>query len=251
MSGAAPRTHFPDFDVLAGHEAWDAYTRSVVLQRLRPPKPTTLTGQEVQTLRAVLARLLSEERDAILDFAVAHIDRRVRSAVGEGQRKPGVPPEADLVRLGLAALELVVRTRHGQGFAACEARQQVAILSALQKGEVAEMQGSPQKELFKKLLGLGVDACASHPAVWSEMGYAGPAYPRGYYRLDRGVRDPWEPRSAVPHRGETDMDGPAGAGDDRATAGGRDGRADGTAAPGQGGRDGANGRDAADGRGRD
>lgn len=209
MSRAPDRTHFPGFDVLAEQEAWDGYTRSVVLRRLRPARPTTLTEQEVQTLRAVLSRLLAEERDDILDFAVAHVDGRVGSRVGEGQRKPGVPPEADLVRLGLAALELVARTRHGQGFDACAERQQIAILAALQKGQIAEMQGSPQKELFTKLLGLGVDACASHPAVWSEMGYAGPAYPRGYYRLDRGVRDPWEPQFAVAHRGEAAPEHPA------------------------------------------
>lgn len=218
MSEAAQGTHFPDFDVLAEQAAWDAHTRSVVLQRLRPPEPKTLTGQEAQTLRAVLARLLAEERASILDFAVAHVDGRIRGQVGEGQRQPGVPPEADLMRAGLAALDRVAGTRHGQAFAASAAAQQVEILAALQKGEVPEMQGSPQKEFFRKILGLGVDACASHPAGWSEMGYAGPAYPRGYYRLERGVRDPWEPPFAEPHPNETDGDGDG--------AGGRRGRAD-------------------------
>jgi len=113
-------------------------------------------------------------------------------------------------------MDAVTRSRHGQGFAVCETQVQFEILAALQKGQVAELQGFPQKELFKKLLGLGVDACASHPAVWSEMGYAGPAYPRGYYRLDRRVRDPWEPQFAVPHQREANMDAPAD-GDDGGT----------------------------------
>lgn len=75
------------------------------------------------------------------------------------------------------------------------------LIAGLQRGEwhiegLAEHGALPQKALFKKLLGLAVEAHASHPAVWSEMGYAGPAYPRGYYRIERGLTDPWEPRRA-------------------------------------------------------
>ena len=32
----------------------------------------------------------------------------------------------------------------------------------------------------------------SHPAAWSEIGYGGPAGPRGYARLGFDERDPWE-----------------------------------------------------------
>lgn len=203
------QTHFPEFDVLAEQGAWDQYTRSIVLQRLSPSKLASFSAVQAEILRCALGHLLFETDDSILDFAISHIDQRLHSMIGEGQRKPQVPPEAELIRLGLAALEMVARSRHNQGFVACQTQAQFEILAALQKGEVAELQGFPQKELFQKILGLGVDACASHPAVWSEMGYAGPAYPRGYYRLDRGVRDPWEPEFAVPRQGETDMDGPA------------------------------------------
>lgn len=204
------QTRFPQFDVLAQRDAWDEYTRSVVLQRLGPAQPAVLSEQEVHTLRAVLRHLLCETREDVLDFAVSHVDGRLHDGVGEGQRKPGVPPEPELIRLGLAGLDVVAASRCGTAFADCASDVRFDILAALQKGQVAELGGFPQKEFFQKVLGLGVDACASHPAVWSEMGYAGPAYPRGYYRLDRGIRDPWEPEFAVPHRGEADMDGPAG-----------------------------------------
>ncbi len=205
--------YYPGFDVLAEQHAWDQYTRSIISQRLTPPTPTVLAEPEVATLRAVERCLLHEERDEILDFVVAHVDARVQSTVGEGQRKPGVPPEGQLVRQGLLAIDALARVRHGQGFADCGAEQQTQILAALQKGEVPEMGGIPQKDLFQKLLSIGVDACASHPTVWSEMGYAGPAYPRGYYRMDRGVRDLWEPRFVVPHRAEADTDGPDAGGE--------------------------------------
>ncbi len=208
------RTHYADFDVLNEQGAWDAFTRSLVRQRLNPPAPSTLTEAETRTLRAAVRHLVCEDGQDVLDFVIAHFDTRVRSTAGEGQRKVGLPAEAALVRQGLLAIDALARVRHGTGFAECDEQQQFRMLSALQNGENTEMAGIPQQELFKKLLGIAVDACASHPAVWSEMGYAGPAYPRGYYRLDRGIRDPWEPAFAPRHGGTSPKDGRAD-GDDR------------------------------------
>ncbi|KQX56587.1 hypothetical protein ASD40_04085 [Paenibacillus sp. Root444D2] len=39
-----------------------------------------------------------------------------------------------------------------------------------------------------------LDECDDHTqrVVWSEIGYAGPAYPRGYVRTQLGQLDPWE-----------------------------------------------------------
>lgn len=194
-------TRYPGFDVMAEAGAWDEHTRSVVEQRLRPPqKPGFLTHHEAQTLRSIAAHLLYDERDDVLGFVLSHIDDRLQDPVGEGQRKEGVPPEPELIRRGLKALDAVARGRHGAAFVNCVVDQQFAILAALQKGELEplpEWNGLPQKELFRKLLGLCADAFASHPAVWSEIGYAGPAYPRGYYRIEQGVTDPWEARSDV------------------------------------------------------
>ena len=31
-------------------------------------------------------------------------------------------------------------------------------------------------------------------AAWDEIGFGGPAYPRGYLALNHGAPDPWEPR---------------------------------------------------------
>jgi len=36
----------------------------------------------------------------------------------------------------------------------------------------------------------------SHPAAWSEIGFGGPASPRGYVRTGFDERDPWEAEPA-------------------------------------------------------
>ena len=38
----------------------------------------------------------------------------------------------------------------------------------------------------------------AHPTAWNEMGFGGPASPRGYVRMDKNRRDPWEAAEAEP-----------------------------------------------------
>jgi len=37
----------------------------------------------------------------------------------------------------------------------------------------------------------------SHPWTWNEIGFGGPAYPRGYVRLGPGQRESWEAEAAL------------------------------------------------------
>jgi hypothetical protein len=37
-----------------------------------------------------------------------------------------------------------------------------------------------------------IEVYYSHPAAWSEIGFGGPASPRGYARLGFDQHDPWE-----------------------------------------------------------
>lgn len=193
-------SHYPGFDPLTERDEWDEYSRSVVLQRLQPTKPTLLRQDEIETVRAIARNLLYESRQELLDFVVSHIDSQLASPIGESERKSTLPPQDVLVRRGLAALNAAAMEMESQPFHLCKPETQAHLLQTLQKGQAAlpaEFSDIPQKDLFKKLLLLSVDAFSSHPTVWSEMGYPGPAYPRGYYRIERGLHDPWEP-VAVP-----------------------------------------------------
>lgn len=197
-----PRTHYPGFDVMSQKDAWDPHTQSVVTKRLQvSPRYEFLTEHEARLIRAIAGHLLYEDRDEVLSFVVAHFDRQLHADRGEAERELNVPPQADLVGWGLAAFDALAKSLHGRPFLECGTQEQLDLIAGLQRGEwhiegLAEHGALPQKALFKKLLGLAVEAHASHPAVWSEMGYAGPAYPRGYYRIERGLTDPWEPRRA-------------------------------------------------------
>jgi hypothetical protein len=42
------------------------------------------------------------------------------------------------------------------------------------------------------LLHEAVSVYYAHPAAWSEIGFGGPASPRGYVRIEADRRDSWE-----------------------------------------------------------
>ena len=56
--------------------------------------------------------------------------------------------------------------------------------------------GMPAKRVFSLWTRYACDAFYSHPWAWNEIGFGGPAYPRGYKNLGIDRREPWE----VPER---------------------------------------------------
>jgi len=44
------------------------------------------------------------------------------------------------------------------------------------------------------ILNDAIEAYYAHPYAWDEIGFGGPAYPRGYFALNHGAPEPWEPR---------------------------------------------------------
>lgn len=177
-------------------ENWDEHTRSIVTARLvREHGYRFLTDVEAETLRAWCSLLVDDSRAEIIQYVLCHIDETLEQNKGEGQRKAGVPPERQLIRDGLAAVEKLSVHHHKNAFFHLDDKTRSEILADVSTASAKPSSiwtGIPQKELFSKLLTLTVEAYYSHPTVWSEIGYAGPAYPRGYLRADIGQLDPWE-----------------------------------------------------------
>ena len=77
------------------------------------------------------------------------------------------------------------------------------LLKLAEKGELtdATWDGMPSRLFFKqRILSDVVKAYYAHPTAWSEIGWGGPASPRGYVRMDFDRRDPWEAAEAKPGR---------------------------------------------------
>ena len=190
------RTRYPSYDVLNEQEHWDEHTREIVLKRLGPfEKNHFLDKHETEMILAIARHIVYDERKEILSYVVHHLDSSIASPIGEDQRKVGIPPRKILVRQGLKAIDKFAQKQFGAPFLEIGVKEQFALLEALDKGEAMQLSGwqkTHQKELFKKLATEITSAYYSHPVVWSEIGYGGPAYPRGYVRVEKGLTDPWE-----------------------------------------------------------
>ncbi len=203
----AERTaRFPGYDVLAKRDtpSWNEQTRRVVDERLaRPDEPRFLDQAEWRTLRALCDRILPQPagRAHPVPLAAA-VDHRLAENRGYGFRRADFPPLRDAWRQGLRALEAEAQERFGAAFHALDAGRQDELLRDVQKGEVrsAAWEGLPPAHFFKArvLHDIG-GAYYAHPTAWNEIGFGGPASPRGYVRMGFDRRDPWEAVEAHDH----------------------------------------------------
>jgi hypothetical protein len=122
-------------------------------------------------LRALLARLLPGVPDSI-DLA-AFVDAHAEDPIGRGDRSPGLPPAAELFRMGLKALA-------DFGFARMPAEEQDRLIGRMRRGQADEELGLPAKEFVDRLLVKALAGYLAHPDTWERIGFNGPSYPNGY-----------------------------------------------------------------------
>lgn len=192
------QSHYPDFDLLNDINEWDEHTREIVIKRLGPFGPYKFfNADEAKIIKSITQVLIADDREAILNYIITHYDQLLVSPIGEGQRALNVPTKDLLVRQGLQSLQYYCRNKFGKDFYELDVSQKISILKELEQGAVEDFSFAevPPREFFNNLKTNVVSAYYSHPTVWSEIGYGGPAYPRGYVRIELGLTDPWEARS--------------------------------------------------------
>jgi hypothetical protein len=122
-------------------------------------------------LRALVTRVLPGVPGSI-DLA-AFVDAHADDPIGRGDRSPGLPPIAELFRLGLQALADL-------GFAHLPAEEQDRLISRMRRGQADAELGLPAKEFVDRLLVKALAGYLAHPDTWERIGFNGPAYPNGY-----------------------------------------------------------------------
>lgn len=190
---------FPTYDVLEKWDSpsWNEQTRTVVKKRLTEvPERRFFSPSEWDILSAVCDRLMPQpDRQDHPVPIVPFIDEKLEKNQGNGYRFQAMPPMREAWRQGIRAIDEEARLRWGGGFRELPENQQEAILRAIQHGDTRSpaWQGLPSKRFFSSLLLRDVvTVYYAHPAAWNEIGFGGPAAPRGYVRLGFDRRDAWE-----------------------------------------------------------
>jgi hypothetical protein len=200
MAERSFRNPYPDYDVLAKWDSpsWNEQTREVVAKRLREIPPRRFFTQlQWQTLEAVCDRVMPQpERGADKVPIVPFIDARLAADEGSGTRYVPLPPLQQCWRRGVDAIEAEAQHRFHRAFHVLDPAEQDLILEAMNRGEMespAWGRDLPAKKFMRhELLQFIVEVYYAHPAAWNEIGFGGPASPRGYVRLQANRRDSWE-----------------------------------------------------------
>jgi len=185
------RGRYPDYDVLASREHWDPLTRRVVLERVaRVPEISFFNAGEARTLGAFCDIVLDQDAEPRVPV-LAMVDAKLAAGKLDGYRYEDMPPDPETWRAVAANLDTSARERGSQGgFAEASGEVQREIVERFAKGE---LDWTPSVERsWTVVMRMAVSEFYSHPWAWNEIGFGGPAYPRGFARLGAGQREHWE-----------------------------------------------------------
>jgi hypothetical protein len=189
-AGTTPQMHgrYPDYDVLANARHWDETTRRVILDRVEhPPPPRFFSPGEARTLGAFLDVVLAQDAEPRIPV-LAMVDAKLYEGRLDGFRYAHMPDDRETWRRVARALE---------GFADLRAGERYDVVAAFAGGRLDGL-GIDASSAWSVVMRGALGAFYSHPWAWNEIGFGGPAYPRGYMRLQpgRAGHEPYEAEEA-------------------------------------------------------
>jgi hypothetical protein len=200
-NGVTPQMHgrYPDFNVLDEVNHWDEATRRVVLERVENVPPIRFfTHEEAITLGAFCDVVTAQDREPRIPVLNV-IDAKMFSGQREGYRYVDMPDDDETWRRVARGLDAAARQHGAAGFAVASHEVQTRVVQAFSDGELhGEVWDElPPSRAWSVVMRDVLSAFYSHPWAWNEIGFGGPAYPRGYARFGIGQRESWEAASAL------------------------------------------------------
>jgi Gluconate 2-dehydrogenase subunit 3 len=181
---------FPGFDVLDEVDRWDDVTAGVVLARLDPqPEVSFFTVAEQATADALFDQLLGQDRDPKVPVLLL-VDRRLALGQTDGWRYENMPEDGQAWRQTLSALDDEALSCHNEHFHGLTWEQQGALVQSVHDADT--WYGLPAARVWSLWTRYASTAFYSHPWAWNEIGFGGPAYPRGYKALGVNKQENWE-----------------------------------------------------------
>jgi hypothetical protein len=182
---------YPDFDVLEQADHWDPATRRVVLGRVERVPPIRFFDEgEAATLGAFCDTVLAQDREPRVPV-LEMVDAKLHERELDGYRHADMPPDPQAWRQVARRLDEEARRLRADDFAAASQGIRDEIVGRFAAGEL-DWEGMPVDKAWSVVMRMVLAAFYSHPWAWSEIGFGGPAYPRGFARLGPGQREYWE-----------------------------------------------------------
>jgi hypothetical protein len=167
----------------AGH--WDEATRRVVFGRLEVPVIRFFTPEEERALRPFCDLVVAQDGEPRIEV-LNYVDQKLFEGRLDGFQYADMPDDRDVWRIVARALD-----EAGEGSYADVPRvHQEAICSSFAGGRLP--MSIPVEKAWKVVTRGILSAFYAHPLAWDEIGFPGPAYPRGYAAIGVDGRERWE-----------------------------------------------------------
>ncbi len=192
---------FPGFDVLGQARQWDRVTADAVTARVGPPPVTKFFTRPEESCARALLNLLTgqdEQDDERAVPVLEMIDARLEAGETDGWRYADMPQDGQAWRDTLSYLDADAERRCGTSFADAPRVDQIALVQAVQDLKSDDWHGLPAAHVWSLWTRYACTAFYAHPFAWAEIGFPGPAYPRGYKNAGVGKLEPFEVRDARP-----------------------------------------------------
>lgn len=201
------RGRYPGFDVLDSVQAWDDVTTGIVLARLAlPGELAFFTPPEVDVAAPLLDLLLAQDADPRVPV-LQLVDARLAAGETDGWHYDDLPEDGRAWRESLGFLDEDATTQfHGRAFADLIRDEQATLIQDVQDlaADGTPWHGWSATHVWSLWTRYACTAFYSHPWAWNEIGFPGPAYPRGYLNPGVNARDRWEVADAG--REDSDVD---------------------------------------------
>jgi hypothetical protein len=203
VSGAAPdwSSRFPGFDVLDQVSHWDPVTADAILARVAPPAVVKFFTEAEESCARALLNLLTGQDGHDGEPAVPvleMVDSRLAAGETDGWRYADMPEDGQAWRNTLALLDADAHQLSGTAFADAPPGDQVRLVQAVQDLASGNWHGLPAAHVWSLWTRYACTAFYAHPFAWAEIGFPGPAYPRGYKNAGVGKLEPFEVGDAHP-----------------------------------------------------
>ena len=203
LKGTTPQMvgRYPQYDVLVEAKHWDDATRRVVLDRVNKVPPIRFfTPTEADTLKAFCDVVTAQDEEPRIPV-LSYVDEKLFGGVGDGWQYDDLPPDGTVWRIVARGLDEEAQLT-SSSFGTATEEMRVEIVHRFSKAELAD--GAWSELNVARAWGLVMryvaQAFYSHPWAWNEIGFGGPAYPRGYAAFGSphlGESETWENDESV------------------------------------------------------
>jgi hypothetical protein len=200
-NGVTPQMigRYPDYNVLDEMGHWDEVTRRLVLDRVGTIPPIRFfSAPEALTLGVFCDLVLAQDADPKIPV-LNMVDAKLFAGELDGFRYVDLPDDRETWRRVAVGLDAAARQHGAPDFVNASEDVRERVVEAFAEGELhgEVWDDLPPARAWKVVTRAMLSAFYSHPWAWNEIGFGGPAYPRGYARIGAGERESWEGAQAL------------------------------------------------------